>query len=83
MGGKVGGMAPTYLQATSAGGGGSCSNWIVQQQGARMAPYLCLDLCDQKEQSVIRAQIVVFAGDGPFCVLLLPQTMSCYRNMWA
>ena len=29
-----------------------------------MAAYLCLDLCDQKEQSVIRAQITGFSGDN-------------------
>lgn len=63
VGGRVGGMAPTHLifckplQLEVAG----CSNWIVRQQGARVATYLHLDLCDQKGQSVIRAQIVVFA----------------------
>lgn len=63
------------LEATSTGGGGACKNWVVQKRGARMAAHLCLHLCDQKEQSVIRAQVPNIWKTEYFCPPWLSQTM--------
>ena len=52
------------LEVTSAGRGGTCnSDGMCNNNGCLP---LCLHLCDQKQQSAIRAQIPNIWKTGPF-----------------